>query len=110
MRAVRVDECVVRGLVSRIRKGAAKSGVRAYTEILAPGIGPLEADSIGGPQSRLHLQRMVIRVSSVRSKARLVELRIGPDKVFRKSVAPQHLALDGTWNKRQTLIACECGV
>src|SRR5437870_1296847 len=53
---------------------------------------------------------MVVRVSSVPTKARPAELRIGPDKVFRESVAPQYLAQDGAWNKRQTLIALESGV
>src|SRR6267142_4878824 len=50
---------------------------------------------------------MVVRMSRVRSKERLVELRIGPDKVLREPVATEHFALNGAWNKRQALIAGE---
>src|SRR5881296_2980440 len=50
---------------------------------------------------------MVIRVSSVGPKARLVELRIGPDEVLGKPVPAEHFALDGAWNKRQAFIAWE---
>ena len=53
---------------------------------------------------------MVVRVSSVPPKARAAELRIGPDKVFRKAVAPEHLALNCTRNERQVLISCESSV
>ena len=50
---------------------------------------------------------MIVRVSSVGPKVRLVELRIGPDKVLREPVPAEHFALDGAWNKRQALIARE---
>src|SRR3989442_8679155 len=50
---------------------------------------------------------MVTRVSSVGPKVRLVELRIGPDKVLGEPVAAEHFALNGAWNKRQALIAWE---
>src|SRR6266571_2692571 len=53
---------------------------------------------------------MVVRVGSVGSKTRSAELRIGSDKVFRKPVAPQHLALNSARNKGQVLVALERGV
>ena len=47
---------------------------------------------MGQVQCGLHMQRTVVLVSSVRPKPRHVELRIGPDEVFRKSVAPNKAA------------------
>src|SRR5207237_10455891 len=46
-----------------------------------------------GADSRLHLQRVIVGVARIRQQRSAVELWIGFDEVFRKSVVPQYGAL-----------------
>src|SRR5206468_5956018 len=109
-------QCVVGRLIPGIRKRRSDSTPfsrqhrSAHTQILAPRIGTLKAQPASGPQCGLQLQRMVVRVSAIGPKVRLVELWIGLDEVLRESVVSKDRALNGARNKRQALIPRKCGV
>src|SRR5215510_15065595 len=53
---------------------------------------------------------MVVRVSAIGPKVRLVKLWIGLDEVLRESVVSKDRALNGTRDKRQTLVPRKCRV
>src|SRR5687768_1096010 len=98
--AVRKDPVVGRP-VEWIRENSSKPARQCRTQVPAPGICGLAADSTYRPKRDLRVERMVVVTGVVRDEIYAGELRIGHDEVLGVSVVPEYLAIDEGCNRRQ---------
>src|SRR5687768_15883468 len=101
--AVRKDSVVGRP-VEWVRESSAKPAGQCRTEVPAPGICGLAADSTYRPERDLRVERVVIVTGVVGDEIYSRELRICHDEVLRVSVVPEYLAIHQGGNRRQCRI------
>ena len=83
----------------------------AGCDCTAPRVGRLVRKAVGEPFRHRNVQRLIRGVVRIRKKQRLAQLRIGEDKIFRKSIGADVVAgISAQWGSSSQIIGEPCRI